>query len=79
VKAREKNKSSSQLDMILTLTPNTSIDRTVVLPHFRWGETIRSRESAVGMGGKRADGSWIMASADCHRNVVKKCLDQVQI
>lgn len=46
--------------MIITMTLNTSIDRTVVVPHFYWGETIRSQETALGMGGKGADASWIL-------------------
>ncbi len=46
--------------MIITVTLNTSIDRTMIIPHFRWGETIRSLEAAVGMGGKGADASWIL-------------------
>lgn len=46
--------------MILTVTLNTSIDRTVIIPHFQWGETIRSLEAVVGMGGKGADASWIL-------------------
>ncbi len=46
--------------MIITVPLNTSIDRTMTVPHFRWGETIRSREAAVGMRGKGADAYWIL-------------------
>jgi 1-phosphofructokinase family hexose kinase len=46
--------------MIITVTPNTSIDKTLVIPHFSWGETIRSWEAALGMGGKGTDASWVL-------------------
>lgn len=46
--------------MIVTVTLNTGIDHTIVVPEFRWGKTIRSTESAVGMGGKAIDASWVL-------------------
>lgn len=46
--------------MILTVTPNTGIDRTLVVPKFNWNETIRVQELAVGMGGKATDSSWVL-------------------
>ena len=46
--------------MILTMTLNTSIDKTMLIPQFEWDETIRSEESVVGMGGKGTDASWIL-------------------
>jgi 1-phosphofructokinase family hexose kinase len=46
--------------MIITVTPNTSIDRTMVLPYFQWGKTIRSQEAVIGMGGKGTDASWVL-------------------
>ncbi len=53
--------------MILTETINTSIDRTVNVHHFRWGETIRSQEVTVGMGGKGIDASWILGELESKR------------
>ncbi len=46
--------------MILTVTLNTSIDRTVFIGDFTWNRTIRASQQAVGMGGKAADASWIL-------------------
>lgn len=46
--------------MIITLTPNTAIDYTLKTPRFVLGETIRTMESAWGMGGKPADAAWIL-------------------
>jgi 1-phosphofructokinase family hexose kinase len=46
--------------MILSVTPNTAIDYTFHVPEFSLGRTIRSLESAWGMGGKAADAAWIL-------------------
>ncbi len=46
---------------ILTVTLNTGIDRTLVVPHFHWGETIRTSAEAVGIGAKGTDASWVLA------------------
>jgi 1-phosphofructokinase family hexose kinase len=46
--------------MILTVTLNTSIDRTVFIGDFTWNRTIRASQQVVGMGGKAADASWIL-------------------
>ena len=46
--------------MIVTLTPNTGIDHTVLIPGFQLNRTIRATESAWGMGGKATDVSWIL-------------------
>lgn len=46
--------------MIVTVTLNTGIDHTLLVPDFKWGKTIRSTESAVGMGGKAIDASWVL-------------------
>ena len=51
-----KNKKS----MILTVTLNTAIDRTLFLKDFNWGKTIRASQSYLGMGGKATDASWIL-------------------
>jgi len=46
--------------MIITVTPNTCVDYTLLLPEFRLGETLRATEAAWGMGGKAADAAWIL-------------------
>ncbi len=46
--------------MIVTVTPNTAIDRTLFVPQFELGRTLRASREAVGMGGKAADVSWIL-------------------
>jgi 1-phosphofructokinase family hexose kinase len=46
--------------MIVTVTPNTAIDYSMLVPEFSLGRTIRSLESAWGMGGKAADAAWIL-------------------
>jgi 1-phosphofructokinase len=46
--------------MIITLTPNTGIDHTLQLSSFQLNTTIRSIDSAWGMGGKATDVSWIL-------------------
>jgi 1-phosphofructokinase len=46
--------------MILTVTPNTGIDLTLIVPEFVLNKTIRASQSALGMGGKATDVSWIL-------------------
>ncbi len=46
--------------MILTVTLNTAIDRTLFIKDFQWGQTIRASQAVVGMGGKATDTSWIL-------------------
>ena len=46
--------------MIITLTPNTGIDHTLQLSSFQLNTTLRSIDSAWGMGGKATDVSWIL-------------------
>jgi 1-phosphofructokinase len=46
--------------MIVTVTPNTGIDRTICIPHFEWDSTIRANQMAVGIGGKAIDTSWVL-------------------
>ncbi|MCS7060607.1 MAG: 1-phosphofructokinase family hexose kinase [Anaerolineae bacterium] len=46
--------------MILTVTPNTGIDYTLIVPEFRLDATLRARETAWGMGAKATDVSWIL-------------------
>lgn len=46
--------------MILTVTPNTAIDRTFFIAEFSLGRTIRALRAALGMGGKGADAAWIL-------------------
>ncbi|MBN1265125.1 MAG: 1-phosphofructokinase family hexose kinase [Anaerolineales bacterium] len=46
--------------MILAINPNTAIDRTLFIPAYVPGATIRATNWAVGMGGKAADAAWIL-------------------
>jgi 1-phosphofructokinase family hexose kinase len=46
--------------MILTVTLNTAIDLTLFIKDFQWGQTIRTSQSVMGMGGKATDASWIL-------------------
>ena len=46
--------------MIITVTLNTAIDRTFLINEFKWGQTIRASTTAIGMGGKATDASWIL-------------------
>lgn len=46
--------------MIVTVTPNTGIDRTLIVPEFELNKTIRASQCVVGMGGKATDASWIL-------------------
>jgi 1-phosphofructokinase family hexose kinase len=46
--------------MILTLTPNTAFDLTVVIPKFTPDRTIRATQTYHSMGGKPTDASWIL-------------------
>jgi 1-phosphofructokinase family hexose kinase len=46
--------------MIVTLTPNTALDYTVVVPRLAPHATLRASEHAWGMGGKAADAAWIL-------------------
>ncbi|MGA2112764.1 MAG: 1-phosphofructokinase family hexose kinase [Anaerolineales bacterium] len=47
--------------MIVTLTPNTAIDRTFFIPAWTPNRAIRASHSALGPGGKGIDASWILA------------------
>jgi 1-phosphofructokinase family hexose kinase len=46
--------------MIVTVTPNTGVDLTLLVPEFELNKTIRTSQSALGMGGKATDVSWIL-------------------
>ncbi len=46
--------------MIVTLTPNTALDYTLVVPGLTLNATLRAAEHAWGMGGKAADAAWIL-------------------
>jgi 1-phosphofructokinase family hexose kinase len=46
--------------MIITLTPNTGIDHTILVESFELNRTIRALNSTWGMGGKAIDVSWIL-------------------
>ncbi len=47
--------------MIVTLTPNTTLDQIVLIPSFQMNRTIRATSSLYGMAGKPTDASWILA------------------
>lgn len=46
--------------MVLTVTPNTGIDYTLIVPEFRLDATLRASEVAWGMGAKATDVSYIL-------------------
>ncbi|MBN1963000.1 MAG: hexose kinase [Anaerolineae bacterium] len=46
--------------MIVTVTPNTTFDRTVVVPEFQMGTTMRATATAASMGGKPTDASYVL-------------------
>lgn len=46
--------------MILTVTPNTTIDLTIIIPSLTPNKTIRAVQSVYSMGGKPTDASWIL-------------------
>ena len=46
--------------MIVTVTPNTVLDYTLLVPHFEFNQTIRASTYAWGMGGKANDAAWIL-------------------
>ena len=46
--------------MILTVTPNSAIDWTVFLPHFRWEGPLRADKAVWGMAGKPSGTAWIL-------------------
>lgn len=48
--------------MIVTLTPNTGLDRVIFVPRFEWDETIRATCSTLAMGGKGTDVSMVLAA-----------------
>lgn len=54
--------------MIITITLNTAIDRTLFIDKFTWDRTIRATESVIGMGGKATDASWILGELN-HPNI----------
>jgi 1-phosphofructokinase family hexose kinase len=45
---------------ILTITANTTIDQTLLIPAFVPGQTIRARQTVYSMGGKPTDVSYIL-------------------
>lgn len=46
--------------MIVTLTPNTALDQTLLVPSFALNQTIRADDMIFGMGGKPTDAAWIL-------------------
>jgi 1-phosphofructokinase family hexose kinase len=45
---------------IVTVTPNSTIDRVLFVDHFAFGETVRASDAAWGMGGKSAVSSFVL-------------------
>ncbi|MDX2161618.1 MAG: hexose kinase [bacterium] len=48
--------------MILTVTPNTTVDQTLILPAFEFNRTIRATSVTYSMGGKPTDASFILGT-----------------
>ena len=48
--------------MIVTVTLNTAIDRTLFVPSFAMNQTIRASRVAMGMGGKPTDASYVLGA-----------------
>ncbi|NLG49502.1 MAG: hexose kinase [Chloroflexi bacterium] len=46
--------------MILTITPNTALDKVLFVDDFAFGQTVRATGAAEGMGGKGAVVSWVL-------------------
>ncbi len=46
--------------MIVTVTANTAIDQTVLIPFFKKNTTMRAAQSVLSMGGKATDAAWIL-------------------
>jgi len=46
--------------MLLTVTANTTMDQTLVVPHLTPNKTIRATQTIQSMGGKPTDCSWIL-------------------
>ena len=46
--------------MIVSLTPNTTIDLTVFVPKLLTNTTIRASQTVYSLGGKPTDASWIL-------------------
>ena len=46
--------------MILTVTPNTSLDHILFVPTFSLNQTIRAGQVVQSMGGKPTDAAWIL-------------------
>ena len=47
--------------MIVTVTPNTALDRVIFVDGFAWGRTVRAREALWSPGGKGCDAAWVVA------------------
>ena len=46
--------------MILTITPNTALDKVIFVDDFAFGKTVRATGTAEGMGGKGTVVSWVL-------------------
>ncbi len=50
--------------MILSVTPNTGLDRVLFVEHLALGKTIRAHDDTWGMGGKTTDASLVLGELD---------------
>jgi 1-phosphofructokinase family hexose kinase len=48
--------------MILTVTANTTLDQTLMIPAFEYNRTLRATASITSMGGKPTDASYILGA-----------------
>ena len=46
--------------MIVTVTPNTAIDRVIFVQDFAWGRTMRAQGAVWSPGGKGTDAAWVL-------------------
>lgn len=46
---------------VVTITANTTIDLTLLIPSFQPGKTIRATENVISIGGKPSDVSYVLA------------------
>lgn len=67
--------------MILTVTPNPTVDRVFFVRHFRLGATIRGEREVAAPAGKGVAASMVMneGTAICQREQVEELLPQVQV
>lgn len=52
---------ASDREPVLTVTPNTALDRCLLVPDFAFGRTVVALDSTLAMAGKPADCSFVLA------------------